>query len=70
MQACGASVLGEGTLVVRAQPGTSGGGLSDSGLSSVTRFQPTKIQSSICGNELTIWVSRKRQRELGWDTGN
>ena len=58
MQACGASVLGEGTLVVRAEPG-HGGGFAESGLASVTQFQAHKIQSSVCGDELTIWVSRK-----------
>ena len=64
MQACGASILGEGTLVVRPQPGHSGGGFSDSGLASITWFQAHKIQSSVCGDELTVWVSRKVQRAL------
>lgn len=56
MQVCGASALGDGTLVVRAQPGHEGG-FADSGSASVTRFQAHKIQSSFCGDEIIIWVS-------------
>ena len=50
---CGASALGEGSFVVQAQPGSEAS-LPD--FAAVTRFQATRIRSSQCGDEITIWV--------------
>ena len=53
VQKCGAAAsLGQGTIVLRALPGFEGT-FPDS--ASVTRFQTSEIQSSPCGDELTIW---------------
>ena len=52
MLKCGASALGQGTIVLTALPGYEAN-FPDS--TSVTRFQTSKIQSSPCGDELTIW---------------